>query len=291
MAHADLVFLDQILNIGIGGDGFMKLYISADMEGVAGIISWEQVDPGGVDYSRCRRLMAGEVNAAVSAALDSGATFVTVNDAHGSMCNLPADSFNPNVYLISGKNKKLGMMEGIDGGFSAACFIGYHARSGSRGVLAHTFSTIVHRLQVNGREMGELGLNAMLAGYFKVPVIMASGDQELAEEARRLSGHILTVVVKEAISYHAAKSLSGKNARQSIIRGLRAAIKRNRYVHIVPPKPVYLKIEFNEPGQAAAAAIFPMCRHVNAVTVSYSASDFFEAYQVLRCLITLAKAA
>ncbi len=174
----------------------MRVYISADMEGVAGITRWEQVEAsGGTEYERCRQLMTAEVNTAVEAALKSGASIVAVNDAHHSMCNLLVEKLHPRVQLISGSPKKIGMMDGIHRGFTAACLLGYHARARSHGVLAHTCSQLVHRLQVNGREMGELGLNALLAGYYGVPVVMVSGDQLLAAEARDLLTDTETVVV------------------------------------------------------------------------------------------------
>lgn len=268
----------------------MRVYISADMEGVAGVTGWDQVDgSGGAEYERCRRMMTAEVNTVVDAALKAGASGVTVNDAHGKMCNLLLDNLHPGAQLISGSPKKLGMMEGIEKGFTVACLLGYHARAGSRGVLSHTYSEVVHRLYLNGREIGELGLNAFLAGYFKVPVVLVSGDQVVAGEARELLGEIETVIVKEARNYNAARSLPPELARSKIRQATTRVMLRKNFITLVPPTPATITIEFNDPGRAAAASILPRSRRTGAVTVNYTASNYLEAYQAARSLIALAK--
>jgi D-amino peptidase len=268
----------------------MQVYISADMEGIAGVTNWEQVKAnGGAEYHYYRRLLTAEVNTAVEAALKAGAAGVTVNDAHSKMHNLIVDSLHPGAQLISGSPKRLGMMEGIDKGFKAACLLGYHAKAGSRGVLAHTCSEVVQRLHVNGLEMGELGLNALLAGYFGVPVVFVSGDQVLAAEARELLPGTEIVIVKEARNYHAARTLPAKLARAKIKQGITRALTKKEIRPLVPSAPVSVTIEFNSPARAAAAAILPRSRRKDAVTVTYAASNFLEAYQAARSLITLAK--
>ncbi|MDN5325915.1 MAG: D-amino peptidase [Moorella sp. (in: firmicutes)] len=268
----------------------MRVYISADMEGVAGICTWEQVEArGGTEYARCQKLMTAEVNAAIHGALQAGATTVCVNDAHDGMRNILVENLHPGAQLISGTPKRLGMMEGIDRGFTAACFLGYHARAGSPGVLAHTYSDVVHRLEVNGQEMGELGLNALLAGYFGVPVVLVSGDQVLAGEARKLLGNIEIVIVKEALNYHAVRSLSPHQARKKILQGMLKALARKNLKPLPAPAPARVTIKFNDPARAAAAAILPRCQRLNAVTVTYTGGDYLEAYQAVRSLISLAK--
>ncbi|NLW06538.1 MAG: M55 family metallopeptidase [Clostridia bacterium] len=268
----------------------MRVYLSVDMEGIAGVTNWEQVEArGGVEYQCYRHLLTAEVNSAVEAALKAGASSVTVNDAHGSMQNLVLDSLHPQAQLISGYPKRLGMMEAIDSGFEVACLLGYHARAGSQGVLAHTCSEVVHRLKVNGQEMGELGLNALLAGYFGVPVVFVSGDQVVAAEARELLTDIEIVIIKQARNYHAARSLSPKLARAKIRQGITKALAKKGVKPLAPPSPVSITIEFNSPARAAAAAILPRSRRQDAVTVTYSANSYLEVYQAVRCLITMAK--
>ncbi|BCV21408.1 M55 family metallopeptidase [Moorella sp. Hama-1] len=268
----------------------MRVYISADMEGVAGVWAWEQVETrGGGEYTRYQRLMTAEVNTVIHGALQAGATAVCINDAHGGMRNLLVENLHPGAQLITGTPKKLGMMEGIDRGFTAACFLGYHARAGSAGILAHTYSDVVHCLQVNGQEMGELGLNALLAGYFGVPVVMVSGDQVLAGEARKLLGEIEVVIVKEALNYHAARSLSPRQVRAKLLQGIARALERKNLKPLSAPAPATVTIEFNDPARAAAAAILPRSRRLNAVTIAYTGDDYLEAYQAMRSLIALAK--
>ncbi|MGI9862558.1 M55 family metallopeptidase [Moorella naiadis] len=268
----------------------MRVYISADMEGVAGVCAWQQVEAsGGGEYIRYQRLMTAEVNAVIQGALKAGATTVYVNDAHGGMRNLLAENLHPGAQLISGTPKKLGMMEGIERGFTAACFLGYHARAGSPGVLAHTYSDVVHRLQVNGQEMGELGLNALLAGYFSVPVVMVSGDQVLAGEARKLLGEVEVVIVKEALNYHAVRSLSPRQVKEKLLQGIARALEKKNLKPLPAPAPATVTIVFNDPARAAAAAILPRSRRLNAVTVVYTGTDYLETYQALRSLIALAK--
>lgn len=268
----------------------MRVYISADMEGIAGVCDWNQVETtGGGEYARYQRLMTAEVNTVIHGALQAGATTVGVNDAHGGMRNLLAENLHPGAQLISGTPKKLGMMEGIDRGFTVACLLGYHARAGSPGVLAHTYSDVVHRLLINGQEMGELGLNALLAGYFGVPVVLVSGDQILAVEARKLLGNIEIVIVKEALNYHAVRSLSPRQARVKLLQGILKALGTKDHRPLAAPAPATVTIEFNDPARAAAAAILPRSQRLNAVTLTYTAEDYLEAYQAARSLIALAK--
>lgn len=267
----------------------MRVYISADMEGIAGVITWEQVEEtGGEEYNRFRRLMTDEVNAAVKGALDAGAETIVVNDGHGKMKNILIESLNPKAQLINGAPKKLGMLEGINRGFNAACFIGYHARAGSSGVLAHTINDIVRRLQVNGKDMGELGLNALLAGYFGVPVVFVSGDQVLGNEAKKLLGDVEIVIAKEALGYHMARSLSPKQVRKKIMQGFTRSLRRKNLKPLVPPTKTTITIEFNSPIQAAAANIFPGSQRIDAFTVTFTCNDYLKAYQGVRSMIYIA---
>jgi len=139
----------------------MKVYISCDMEGVSGIVDSKQTRMDGEEYKRAQKLMTGEVNAAIEGALAGGATEILVNDSHGLMRNILIEELNPNAQLISGSSKPLSMMQGIDESFDAAFFIGYHAQAGTPySVLDHTYSSIVYQVSLNGRPVGETGLNA-----------------------------------------------------------------------------------------------------------------------------------
>src|SRR5439155_494039 len=188
--------------------------ISVDMEGIAGVVHESQTDPTtpafAAEYGRFRRLMTAEANAAVEGALAAGATRVLVNDSHWHMRNLLAEELHQAAELVSGDPKPRSMVQGIDAGFDAALFIGYHARAGTRNaILDHTYADRIHEVRLNGKPVGELGLNAGLAGVHGVPVALVSGDSALAAEAKDLLGAgVATVIVKQAVSRHAAKSVA-----------------------------------------------------------------------------------
>src|SRR5438270_13098315 len=175
------------------------------MEGIACVVHESQTDPSdpahAVEYGRCRRLMTAEANAAIEGALAAGASKIVVNDSHWFMRNLLAEELHQAAELLSGDPKPRSMVEGIEAGFEAALFIGYHARAGTRhAVLDHTYADRVHEVRLNGRPVGELGINAALAGVSRVPVALVSGDSSVAAEAKALLGDaVATVVVKEAV--------------------------------------------------------------------------------------------
>ena len=161
----------------------MKIFISADIEGVCGVFHTRQTGENSSEYERAKKLLTEEVNAAIEGALEAGAEEILVNDSHGSMRNIILEDLNPAARLISGFPKPLVMMEGIDNSFDGALLIGYHAMSRTRGILAHTINGFTfHSIKMNGVAYGETEINAALAAHFHVPVIMASGDDYLGEE-------------------------------------------------------------------------------------------------------------
>src|SRR5436305_8843919 len=194
----------------------MRVYTSDAMEGIPGVVHQSPTAPTdpacAAEYGRFRRLMTAEANAAVEGALAAGATRALVNDSHWFMRNLLAEELHQAAELVSGDPKPRSMMQEIDqpGGFDAALCIGYHARAGTRNaILDHTYADRIHEVRLNGRPVGELGINAALAGVSGVPVALVSGDAALAAEAKDLLGEgVTTVVVKEAVSRHAAKSVA-----------------------------------------------------------------------------------
>ncbi|MCK7490013.1 MAG: M55 family metallopeptidase [Anaerotruncus sp.] len=202
----------------------LKIFISVDMEGISGIVHGDQTTPGTAEYADGRKWMAQDVNAAVEAALAAGATGVVVNDSHGSMRNIDPDDLHPKAILISGTPKPLSMMQGIDPTFAACLFIGYHAKAGTENaILDHTISgSVVRSIRVNGIEMPELGLNAAIAGYYGVPVVLVSGDTAVCRQAGEVLGKdIVTVAVKEAFGRLAAKLVPMAEARQMIAAGVK----------------------------------------------------------------------
>jgi D-amino peptidase len=207
----------------------MKIHISVDMEGIAGVVTGDQLSPSGFEYGRFREFMTAEANTAIQAAFEAGATDIVVADSHGNMQNLLVEKLPKNVTLVRGSGPRpLGMMQGIDDSFDAAMFIGYHASTtNTAGVRAHTISSAsLTDVRVNGRSMPEAGLNAAVAGHFNVPVIMISGDDAIVAEAQGLLGNIEGAVVKWAYGFHAARTLTPEAANEVIRDKVRRAVAR-----------------------------------------------------------------
>jgi len=185
----------------------LKVFISVDMEGITGVVNWEETGRDGKDYDYFRRIMSLEANAAVLGAFDAGATEVVVRDSHGSARNILPDLLDPRATLIrdwSGGPKS--MMEGIDESFDAAVFIGYHAKAGTPdALLEHTTSGNVQAFTINGDTYPEAGYNALIAGIYGVPVVFVAGDKAIADQARGFLGNVATYATKEGIGA-AAKS-------------------------------------------------------------------------------------
>ena len=271
----------------------MRVYISVDMEGIAGVAHEDQTDPieprHAGEYNRFRRLMTNEANAAVLGALDAGAAAVLVNDSHWLMRNLLAEELHPAAELLSGGPKRLSMVEGIDGGFDAAMFIGYHARAGTRhATIDHTYTSRVYEARLNGQPVGELGLNAAMAGLHGVPVVLVSGDQALAAEARALlGGDVETVVVKEAVGRFAARSLAPTVACERIRAGAVAALRRRHQPYTLTP-PLRLEVDFVLTQMADMAELIPGSTRSGGRTVVYTGADYREVFRAWRAMYNLA---
>ena len=272
----------------------MRVYISVDMEGIAGIVHEDQTNPVdarcAAEYARGRALMTAEANAAVEGALAAGAELALVNDSHWDMRNLLAEQLHPAAELLSGGPKRLSMLEGIETGFEAALFIGYHAKAGTaRAVLDHTMTDVIRDARLNGRSMGELGMNAALAGSFGVPVALVSGDRATADEARDVLGpDVGTVVVKDAVSRHAARSVAPEVARRRICEGVFEALRRPHHP-FVPPTPSTIEVDFTFSHQADYAELAPGSVRRGPVTVAYTHPDFHELFRAWRAIYNLAK--
>ena len=270
----------------------MRVFLSVDMEGIAGIAHEDQTDPRAehaAEYARSCRLMTGEANAAIEGALDAGATAVWVSDSHWYMRNLIADELHEAAELISGGPRALSMVEGIDGGFDAAIFVGYHARAGTgRAVIDHTYTSLVHEVRINGVPWGELGLNAAMAGYYGVPVAMVSGDQALAAEAASLLGDgVECVVVKEALGRFSARSLAPAESRRRIRAGAARALARS-HGPFTAGTPVTVEVEFALTQQADMAELVPGAERTSGRTVRYTHADYREAFRAWRAFYNLA---
>jgi D-amino peptidase len=176
----------------------MRVYISIDMEGVAGVATFDQVVRGGHGYPRAQELMTGEANAAIAGAFDGGATEVLINDSHGTMDNLIHAELDQRARIIFGSPKLDCMAEGIDENHDVALFIGYHAAAGSEGVMAHTYSSTFTEVRVNGEPVSEADVNALQAAAVGVPVGLLTGDDQICAAIQKTLPGIETVTVKRA---------------------------------------------------------------------------------------------
>ncbi len=269
----------------------LKVYISADMEGVGGVVTWEiQADPHGREYEKFRRLMTQEVNAAIAGAYQAGATEVLVSDSHNDGQNIDVEELYGLAKLVRSWPRPLSMMEGIDETFDAVVFIGYHASEGSAaGVLAHTMSSRrILEIKLNGTPVPEAGFNAAIAGEFNVPVVFLSGDQTIGAEAKKLLGPIETAEVKQAIGFYAAKTMHPEEARQLILQGVKKALERR--AELKPYKvahPVKLEIAFKKIVDAEIVAMLPGVERVRGNAVLFTAKDMIEASKFLEAILSM----
>lgn len=274
----------------------MNILIAADMEGITGVVHWDQVSPSHPEYSRFRKLMTDDVNAAIRGCFAEGATSVQVTDGHNFGRNILIESLDPRASLNSGSASYLSMVQGVDEGIDAVLYIGYHGRMGAtNSILDHTWSDErVSGVWINDRPFGEAGLNGAVCGHFGVPVIMASGDQTLCAEVREFFGsRIETAQVKVASARMAAKCLAPSVTSQLIEDAARRAMK-NLKNGAAPealkiPSPIKLTIEFEQSDMADRAAIMPQAVRGPDRRVEYVAGDMLTIYRAFRTLLALAK--
>jgi D-amino peptidase len=257
----------------------LKVYISADMEGIGGVSTWTvQADAKGREYEKFRQLMTKEVNAAIEAAYEAGATSVLVSDSHGDAQNLDVEVLDKRAELIRGWPRGLEMMEGVDDSFGAVVFIGYHAAEGTgQAVLAHTMNGRVE-IKLNGTLVSEAGFNAAIAGEFGVPVVVISGDQTVTEATRRLLGPIETAVVKHAIGFQAARMIHPEEVQRRIREGVRKGVAR--CAELKPWKlahPVQMEIRFTRVVDAEFTSFLPGVQRLSGNTVLFTGRDMIEA--------------
>jgi D-amino peptidase len=237
----------------------LKVFISVDMEGLAGVVAGADVSPNGPDYPHFRAIMAGETNAAIEGAFRAGATEVLVRDSHGDKRNLLPADVDPRARLLRGASSgPKNMMEGIDSTFDAVVFIGYHARAGTPGaILEHTSTGNVVDFSINGVSLPEAGYNALSAGLYGVPVVFIAGDRAVVDQVRALLGPIGAVAVKEEIG-DASLGLSPRRAQDEIRRGVEQAIRdraRARPYKLAAPYTMVLKVKQERPLHPGAQKV------------------------------------
>lgn len=277
----------------------MKILIAVDMEGITGVVHFDQVTPGHAEYDRFRRLMTEDVNAAVRGAFAAGADEVVVSDGHWNNMNIMIELLDPRARLNSGSPRPYSMVEGIDSGVDGVLFVGYHARMGTQNaVLDHTWSSErVANLWLTpaGGEMqlfGEIGLNSAVCGHFGAPVVMISGDQSACAEAAALFPGIVTAVVKQAKGRQAADCLAPAETAELIeqraARGVEHVLSDNPPHPLKLAAPITVTVEFIRSQMADAAAVMPGARRAEGKRVEFVARDMPEAYRAFRSMVSLA---
>lgn len=267
----------------------MKLYASVDMEGISGLVDRQFVTAGERFYERGQQLMTDEVNHVAESAFRHGCSEFVANDSHGKMNNILIEKLHEKVKLISGEVKPYSMMQGLDHTFAGAMFLGYHARASQPGVMSHTMIFGVRSMWLNGHEIGEMGLNAYLAGYYEIPILLVAGDQAACEEAEQLLPGVITASVKTAQSRSAALCLSPSKSKELLQEKTKEALMKSTKMKplTLSEKPV-LHIEFANYGQAEWAALMPGAQIESGTTVSFYARDVKEAYQAMLVMTELA---
>jgi D-amino peptidase len=283
MRHLALVCaLTAAAGIAAAGQTGKKVFISVDMEGISGISGADQLSAEGREYDRSRKLMAEDVNAAIRGARAGGATTILVNDSHGSMRNLRIEDLDPAATLISHNFKRYGMMEGLDESFDAAIFIGYHAKAGSPGGLfAHTGSGNVADVRVNGRSLGEGGLNTLVAGWYGVPVVLVTGDDvavtQTATDAK-------TVVVKRAINPRAAELRPLAVVHREIEAASRDGVARAQRSKPVRERAYTVQVQLRDVMIPEVAEVLPGMTRPAPDTVAFETDAMPKAYALIRFL-------
>ena len=268
-----------------------KVFVSADMEGIWGVVHADQTVSTSAEYGAARRWMVEDVNAVVTGLFEAGAAEIVVNDSHAGMRNIAADALHPRASLISGTPKPLSMMQGIDASFDACVLVGYHSRAGTApAILDHTITGIVRAIIINGREMPELGINAAIAGYFKVPVILLTGDAQTCDQARAILGaKLVTAAVKEAIGRTAARMYPVEEARKRLRDAAREALLKKDAAPLfrVDP-PLTFELQFQTSSQVEMPLLLPGVKRTSPRSVSLAAGDYLEGFKHMRAVIALA---
>jgi D-amino peptidase len=260
----------------------MKVYISADMEGVTGVTHPQDVIPGRSRYEQFRRFLTADVNAAIEGAARAGASDFLVNEAHDGMRNIVLEELDPRAEIVVGQRKPLVMMEGVEGA-GVAFFVGYHARAGVEGILSHTYSspTEVIGVQLNGEPCSEARMNAAFAGSLGIPVGLVTGDDRTCEEAESLYEGVRTARVKTAIDRYTARCLPPDAARVLIRESAADAVSgMDGLTTYAPDGPYTFTVEFATASAAAGVLRFPQLERTGDRLVSWTHEDYATAYKM-----------
>jgi D-amino peptidase len=270
----------------------MRVFISTDIEGTAGIVDWEQVRGPGAEYEIGRQLLTDEVNAAIDGAVEAGAEHVLVNDAHRTMYNMRPGALHHGASYLSGRHKPLYMMEGLDASFDAVFMVAYHgAISAERAILSHTYNpTAIWEVRLNGIAVGESALNALVALHHRVPVALITGDDATADEARPFLPDVEAVVVKRSITRFAAESVHPERACALIRAGAARAL--SGVAGIEPPAvklPATLEVTFLTADMAEMATWVRGVERAGPRSATVTDDDPLRLYRTFVTLVALTR--
>lgn len=268
-----------------------KIFISVDMEGIGGVVQPPQLGPTGFEYGRAREWMTGELLAAIEGARAAGASTIVVADSHGNAQNVLIDQLPDDVTIVRGFPRPMSMMQGIDGTFAAAVFIGYHASEMTPdSVRGHTFSSAtLLGVSLNGTEVSEGMFNAAIAAHFDVPVVFVSGDRRAVEQMQSVIPGIGSAIVKEPYGYHSAATVTPARARAMIRDGVRAALARRIALPLYRVRtPIELEVGFKLTLDAEIASYVPGLTRAGAHTVKGTFADMLQVTRLMRVLTAFA---
>jgi len=267
----------------------MKVFISVDMEGCAGVVDEQHWKFGEKYYDIARDLMAREANAAIEGALEAGAKSIIVNDSHSNMINLDAEKIHPEAELIIGRHKPMSMCQGMGPGFDAAIFVGYHGGRGAlHAVLDHTYTGLIHNVTINGVWLNEALINGLVAGHFGCPLVLVTGDQAVAAEIKRWDEAIHTCEVKKSLARQAIQCIHPSKARDRIKAATKAAIDDRE--NIAPMRleaPFTLEVELHNAQMADMLERVPGVERLDGRTVRAVADDMLTAYRYFMTIYTV----
>src|SRR5688500_17683558 len=259
------------------------------MEGIADVVTGEQLGPQGFEYARFREFMTQEANAAIEGALAGGATQIVVSDSHGNGQNLLIEKLPSNVWIVRSWPRPLGMMQGIDETFAGAIFIGYHTGTTNlQGVRAHTLSSArLTDVRLKGVSVSEAGVNAAIAGHFNVPVIMVSGDDAVVKETTALLGDVEGATVKWSSGFHSAKTMMPEAAYQLIREKAKRAIGRIKdfKAHKLAP-PIQLDVRFKNYRPSEVLSYLSIVERTDAHSIRFTGKDIIEVSKFLEFIMT-----
>lgn len=258
----------------------MRVYIMADMEGIGGIVLREQVMPGTAQYAEARELFIGEVDAAVEGALQGGATHVIVRDAHGNGHNFPPSRLHPKAEWVQGSVPAGERFPGMNENTDLLFLVGYHARAGTLGAVRdHTMTSAAwQRFILNGQEVGEVGIDAALAGYLGVPVGLVTGDDKVCQEAEELLGTVVTAVVKRGLGRHAAILVAPEVSRERVRQAAQEAVRRAaEFAPFIVEPPVSVQVQFTGTEMADSIRVDGRSRvRIDGQTIEYRGDDLWQ---------------